>query len=99
MTPERWQRLESILEGALDREAGDRTAFLDGACAGDGELRSQVESMLALDNQAGAVLEDAIQGSAALFDADPLGFAEGEHIGPYRVIREIGRGGMGTVYL
>ena len=55
--------------------------------------------MLALDGQAAGLIEEAIQGSAALFDGEHLGFQEGERIGVYRVIREIGRGGMGTVYL
>lgn len=46
MTPERWQQVERIYQAALEREPAARPAFLDQICAGDPELRREVESML-----------------------------------------------------
>ena len=62
ITPERWQEIDRIFAAALDREPADRAAFLDEACAGDKELRKEVESLLANDSQesfAAPALEEA----------------------------------------
>jgi len=56
VTPERWRQVTEILEAAWDREACERTAFLDRACADDPELRSNVEALLASDEKAGEFL-------------------------------------------
>lgn len=72
MTPERWQRITQIVGDALERDAGDRPAFIAAACAGDPELRADVESLLAADDPSGRFLEP---------DRPP------ERIGPYRIVR------------
>ena len=46
MTPERWRQVEAVLQAALKREPADRAALLDSACAGDPDLRQEVESLL-----------------------------------------------------
>ncbi len=46
MKPERWQQIDQILDGALQREGSQRKAFLDEACSGDASLRKEVESLL-----------------------------------------------------
>ena len=46
MTPEEWQHVKQILDGALEIAPGERVAFLDQACAGDATLRAEVESLL-----------------------------------------------------
>jgi serine/threonine protein kinase len=99
MTPEGWQRIEAIVGGALERAATERSSYLDQVCGGDQTLRMEVESLLSFDGEAGQVVAGAVEGAAALFQSDDVGLAEGDRIGVYRVIREIGRGGMGTVYL
>ena len=99
MTPERWQRIEEIVQQALDREGAVRAAWLEEACAGDPALRSEIDALLSLEGEATHALEETVRGAAALFDREPAGLAEGARIGVYRVVREIGRGGMGTVYL
>ncbi|MFL6194842.1 MAG: serine/threonine protein kinase, partial [Thermoanaerobaculia bacterium] len=94
MTPERWQKIKTVLEDALEREKGERTAFLDDACAGDDELREEVESLLASEDE----VEDFIETPIFRIRPDhwePL--ASGQRIGVYRILREIGRGGMGAV--
>ncbi len=50
MKPERWQQIDQVLEAALERDSSERAAFLDQACAGDSELRQEVESLLAHDS-------------------------------------------------
>jgi len=97
-TPERWDRIKVVFQEALELEVGDRERFLDQECGGDQDLRSEVESLLTSHEDAGAFLERSAVDAAALALADEDA-AEGGRIGAYRLVREIGRGGMGTVYL
>jgi eukaryotic-like serine/threonine-protein kinase len=93
---ERWREVDRIFDAALDRPAGERTAFLDAACAGDPALRQQVERLLAADaRQDGFLDRPAGEMLGLRMDAG----VEGQRIGPYRLLRAIGRGGMGAVYL
>jgi serine/threonine protein kinase/tetratricopeptide (TPR) repeat protein len=99
LDPERWRRIDAVLEAALETPPADLPAFLDEACADDVELRTEVEALLAARAGAEArfqsptdLLEEALSGAT---DA-PI---EGRSIGPFRLLREIGRGGMGVVYL
>ena len=57
MKPERWQQIERLYHSALEREAGQRVAFLAEACAGDDALRGEVESLLAHDTQVESFIE------------------------------------------
>jgi len=75
----------------------ERAAFLEQSCQGDPELFAEIESLLAADLDSGRLIDSAIQLEAArLFDTQIL---IGERLGIYRIVREIGRGGMGSVYL
>jgi len=98
MTPERWQQIKSIYQAALDHPPGERAAYLDAACAGDADLRGEVESLLALAPQAEEFIERPAFGDLDELPADVEPLA-GRTVGPYRVLQEIGRGGMGSVYL
>jgi serine/threonine protein kinase len=74
---------------------GERPALLDRECAGDAELRREVEALLAAHDRAEGILEaDALKAVGAIVDPP-----KDERIGPYRVLRRLGRGGMGVVYL
>jgi serine/threonine protein kinase len=83
---------------ALAREADDRRAFLSQACAGDDELRRDVESLLAHDPPEGFLESQAIDSEAAQPFADTADVLIGTHIGVYRVDFRLGSGGMGEVY-
>jgi serine/threonine-protein kinase len=101
MTATRWHRLESIYLDAAARPPAARTAFLDDACGGDAELRHEIEAMLAeatpersLEVERRLVV-DVAAAPGGTAPADPL---IGRRIGPWRLERCIGRGGMATVY-
>ncbi|HEY2289481.1 MAG TPA: protein kinase [Thermoanaerobaculia bacterium] len=99
--PERWQRIEALLDEMFDRPAEERRAFLDQKCAGDPDLRAHMESLRIADEEAGSFLATPASEVAAELLAETSG--EGVHplageLGPYRLVREIGSGGMGVVY-
>lgn len=100
MTPERWQQIEQVFQSALAREPEQRGAFLTDACAGDEALRAKVEAMLAAHEKAGSFLQDPVAEVAAeLIAQEDARWAEGATIGPYQIVRQLGAGGMGDVYL
>lgn len=61
MKPEHWRQLDELFHSALEREPGERAAFLDDACARDESLRKQVEALLAAHEQAGSFIERIIR--------------------------------------
>ncbi|MDB4949565.1 MAG: hypothetical protein JWM27_2214 [Gemmatimonadetes bacterium] len=92
----RWERVDAVLDAALDLGAGERGAFLDGACGSDAALRAEVEQLLRCCGEADGFLESPASGLGAALVAAP----EPEmRIGPYRTLGVVGRGGMGVVYL
>jgi eukaryotic-like serine/threonine-protein kinase len=99
VNPERWQKIESVFQGALACDASARASFLDKACSGDSELRREVESLLAADVDAGSFIRSpAVELTVQLMAEDQIDITR-EAIGPYKIISRIGAGGMGEVFL
>lgn len=99
MQAERWQRIENILQSAIDCGADQQSAFLDSACGADAELRREVESLLAWNEKSGFTNSSALDEGMRSLERRSEKIEEERRIGAYRVLREIGRGGMGSVYL
>jgi TolB-like protein/Flp pilus assembly protein TadD/tRNA A-37 threonylcarbamoyl transferase component Bud32 len=104
VTREEWRRIKAVAAGALEQPDDARRAYLADACGDDGELRDQVESLLASAAAATPLFETPsvlIDGARAIverlarFETSRVG----EQIGAYRVVRELGGGGMGAAYL
>jgi hypothetical protein len=94
----RWQRVTDLFNAALERQPAERAAFLDAACASDADLRAEVESLLAAHDAADGFLE-ALPPPASASPGDRAPAIDGQMLGPYRIDREIGRGGFGVVHL
>ena len=100
MKPEHWQRIKTLLQSALEREPGERRAFLAAACAGDESLRKEVESLIISHEQAGGFIEEPAYGVIAEIIADEQATSMlGRTLGHYKVLELLGAGGMGEVYL
>jgi non-specific serine/threonine protein kinase/serine/threonine-protein kinase len=99
MKPERWQRIKAIFQAALERAPEERTAFVAQACADDETLRPEVESLLKEQDALPRTVETAVEDGLVARLLGQAQQVEGKRIGPYRVIRELGQGGMGAVYL
>ncbi|HEY6342365.1 MAG TPA: protein kinase [Bryobacteraceae bacterium] len=114
MTPERWQQVKRVFDEAVEREPQERGGFLDAACKGDNDLRAEVASLLAAREDAGSRYDAAIvaiQTETKTMDGDagsrygavvagqttdPM---VGRRVSTYKIVRRLGSGGMGAVYL
>jgi len=99
MPPERWQQIKGIFQAAFELPPAERQAYVGRACAGDGELRAEVESLLASMDDA-----EFLSGAAGEYVPGALGDESwdrniGRRVGAYQMVRLIGEGGMGAVYL
>ncbi len=97
MTPQ-LNRVESIFAAAVARPAEERLAYLDQACGGDVALRQRVEALLKAHEEAAqqSFLTNPYQPASAI---DPPSEGPGTRIGPYKLLQQIGEGGMGVVFM
>jgi len=90
MTAERFRQVRNVFDAALERQPATRTAFIEEACHGDPDLRNEVDGLLAARDRTGGWVDGSVAPASRL---------EGGSIGPYEILRTLGEGGMGTVYL
>jgi eukaryotic-like serine/threonine-protein kinase len=92
-----WKRVEAVLNQALELRPEDRSAFLTRECAGDPELRQEVDSLLATVDKSLGFIEQPLHQVAQRLAEESEG--PGSRIQSYQLLRVIGEGGMGKVYL
>src|SRR5687767_14847254 len=96
----KWQKVREIFDSALRRAPEDRQDFVKEACGDDKTLLLEVESLLvSLDSAEAFMEEPAVAGIADVIEANGKGLEEGDRLGHYEIVRQIGAGGMGEVYL
>jgi Tol biopolymer transport system component/predicted Ser/Thr protein kinase len=99
VAPDRWAEIERIYHEALEREPGERPAFLSEACGGDEALLQEVQSLLGYGEAAGAFLErPALEDEAQRIRHEPAPLLVERQIDEYRILSLLGEGGMGQVY-
>jgi serine/threonine protein kinase/tetratricopeptide (TPR) repeat protein len=94
------QRVDSIFLAAAEKAtAAERAAYLDAACASDPELRERVERLLAAQSKVGRFLEAPAPALIGTVDESPATERPGTLVGPYKLLQQIGEGGMGLVFM
>jgi eukaryotic-like serine/threonine-protein kinase len=101
LPPESWPRVKELFEAVVDLTPAERKALLEKVCANDASLRMEIESLLESDAQSIGFIEKPVMvvpGSLLTNSRDEEKII-GLRLGSYQIVREIGRGGLGVVYL
>jgi eukaryotic-like serine/threonine-protein kinase len=97
MSPEKWREISKIFHLASEKSADERSAFLKEKCAGDAELRREIENLLNAGAAEDSFIDSSKIGLAAL--EKPPKLAGGDRLGSFEIVKMLGAGGMGEVYL
>ncbi|MCY7346053.1 MAG: protein kinase [Pyrinomonadaceae bacterium] len=99
MKAENWKNIKDVLMEALNLDVSERRGFLEKADITP-DVRAEVESLLAFETAAEDLMHlSAVEFSKDFFDEDETSVLVGQTIGVYKIVRELGQGGMGAVYL
>jgi eukaryotic-like serine/threonine-protein kinase len=100
MDVERWQQIKGLFDAALQLPPKKRQSFLDEACGEDAELRGEIEKLLTSFARADSFMESPAAGEVASLIVEPEDkLRGGQRVAHYEIIRQLGAGGMGEVYL
>jgi serine/threonine protein kinase len=99
MTPAQWQRVRELFERALESDPPDLGAWLDREAGDDAVVRAEAASLLRHHSAAGSFLVQPVTESIPQLLTEDPALSPGQRVGAYTIVRELGRGGMGRVYL
>jgi len=99
MDPDRWQRVKELFEAALGRDPTARDAFLEECCGDDPALLGEIRSLIRAHDAGGAMDRAMDRMNTSLHRRSPTEALEDRQIGPYKLVDELGHGGMGRVFL
>ncbi len=100
MEPDRWEKLEEIFQGALELPEAERGAYVAEASAGDAILQGELEGLLGAHQSSGSFLEEpVVEGGISQLIREQKDDFKSRKIGPYRLLKKLGEGGMSRVYL
>jgi serine/threonine-protein kinase len=98
MQQHEWEKVKEVFTAALELPVAERAAFITESCGADDAIRSEVESLLAAHEEPENVLEENTYDLAGQLQTEGNKYL-GKRFGPYSILRELGRGGMGSVFL
>lgn len=99
MDPARWERIKAVFQDVFERAPAERSVALDALCGSDDDLRSAVEGLLASHESAQDFLQSPPHADVGALNDSEVEQVVPARIGPYRIVRKLGHGGMGAVFL
>jgi hypothetical protein len=99
MDSSRWERIQEIFHHVSDLSASEQQDYLQAACGGDRALQAELQSMLELDAGGRSMLDGGLPPLAQILVERPRILSAEDDFGPYRIVRCLGEGGTGIVYL